>query len=406
MKLVQQHAPAMGVAAACDALDVSRATWYRRRFVDPEVDAVHSDEPAARAPATPMARSHPRRLPEQDRDEVVRALCSEEFYDCSPRHVYAVLLERGEYLCSPRTMYRILAERNAVRERRAQRTHPENAVPRCQAAAPNQLWSWDITKIAMPGKRWLHLYVVLDVFSRYVVTWLLASRESGTSAARLIEQALLAAEISEGQLTLHADRGAAMKSQPLAQLLEDLHVGRSHSRPRVSNDNPFSEAQFKTLKYRPDFPGRFSDDEHALEWCREFFPWYNQQHRHEGIGFFTPADVHFGRHGQIRRVRQKALDAAYARNPERFVRGRPTSPTVPEVVWINRPDEATIQIQPAEAPELPGGRGGSPGGRGASSPPLAAASETFSAPEAFNAAESAASVQFPESSFPPAPHFH
>jgi putative transposase len=185
------------------------------------------------------------------------------------------------------------------------------------------------------------------------------------SARRLIEQAILAAGIREKQLTIHADRGSAMKSQPLAQLLEDLHVGRSHSRPRVSNDNPFSESQFKTLKYHSDFPGRFSSDEHALEWCREFFPWYNEQHRHEGIGFFTPADVHFGRHERIDRARQAALDTAYARNPERFVRGRPSSPAVPEVVWINRPDETTVEIQEAEAPALPGGRGGSPGGRGA-----------------------------------------
>lgn len=410
MTLVDEYAPDIGVAAACDALGVSRATWYRRRTASADAASPQDleDDPGVAAPAAEPPRSHPRRLSEKERDEVVRVLCSEEFMDRSPRHVHAVLLERGRYLCSPRTMYRILAERKAVRERRAQRTHPENAVPRCRAAGPNQLWSWDITKIALPGKRWLHLYVVIDVYSRYAVTWLLAPRESGELAKRLIEQALIEAEVGEDQLTIHADRGSAMKSKPLAQLLADLNVERSHSRPRVSNDNPFSESQFKTMKYHADFPGRFATEEDAREWCRGFFEWYNHHHRHEGIGFFTPAAVHFGRHRKIGRVRQQALDAAFARNPERFVAGRPSSPVVPAVVWINRPEEMTVEIEAPQdpAPALPGGRGGSRGGRGAASPPSAAASATCPTQETCHAAEPADGVQDLELSFTRAPHSH
>jgi len=261
MTLVDQHASTVGVTDACRTLGVSRATWYRRRD--------RHDDVASRL----RSRSHPRRLSDAERAHVLEVLCSEEFIDRAPREIYAILLERGAYLCSVRTMYRILVEQKAVRERRPQRTHPENAVPRCCAKAPNQLWSWDITKLAGPARTWFSLYVVLDVFSRYVVTWLLARRESAYLATRLIEQALIDEGIDENQLTIHADRGSAMTSKSLAQLLADLRVERSHSRPRVSNDNPFSEAQFKTLKYCPDYPGQFADVDGGRAWCSSFFGW-------------------------------------------------------------------------------------------------------------------------------------
>ena len=338
MTLVDRHASAVGVTDACRTLDVSRATWYRRRAR--RIDATSGTR----------SRSHPRRLSDAERARVLEVLCSDEFLDRAPREVYAILLERGRYLCSIRKMYRILSERKAVRERRKLRDHPENAVPRCCARAPNQLWSWDITKLAGPSRTWFNLYVVLDVFSRYVVTWLIARRESSALATRLIEHALIAEGIDEDQLTIHADRGAPMTSRSLAQLLAGLGVERSHSRPRVSNDNPFSEAQFKTLKYCPDYPGRFADIEAARAWCTSFVGWYNHDHRHEGIGLFTPADVHFGRHRALGRIRQRALDAAYASHPERFVRGRPSAPSVPPEVWINRPTDAILSAAPPATP--------------------------------------------------------
>ena len=243
MTLVDQHAPAVGVADACRTLGVSRATWYRRR--------ARCNTPSA----LPRSRSHPRRLSDAERQRVLEVLCRDEFIDRTPREVYAILLERGEYLCSVRTMYRILAEQKAVRERRPQRSHPEHAVPRCCATAPNQLWSWDITKLPGPLRTFFSLYVVLDVFSRYVGAWLLARRESAYLATRLIEQAIVSAGVDTDQLTVHADRGAPMTSKSIAQMLADLGVERSHSRPRVSNDNPYSEAQFKTMKYCPAWPG-------------------------------------------------------------------------------------------------------------------------------------------------------
>jgi len=357
MTLVDQHASTVGVTDACRTLGVSRATWYRRRS--------RRDDTTAR----PRSRSHPRRLTDAERARVLEVLCSDEFIDHAPREIYAILLERGTYLCSVRTMYRILVEQKAVRERRPQRNHPENAIPRCCATAPNQLWSWDISKLAGPLRTFFSLYVVLDVFSRYVVAWLLARRESAYLATRLIEQAIVSAEVDADQLTVHADRGAPMTSKSVAQMLADLHVERSHSRPRVSNDNPFSEAQFKTLKYCPGYPGRFSSFEAARAWCSSFFGWYNHDHRHEGIGLFAPADVHCGRHLELGRIRQRTLDAAYAAHPERFVRGRPMSPSVPPEIWINRPTDETLVLP--SLPTLPGGRGG-PGGEGPRLPLVAA----------------------------------
>lgn len=344
MTIVDEHAPEVGVAPACRTLEISRATWYRRR---------------SRAAAPPRAdrRRPPRRLSDQDRDRVIEVLCSEEFMDLSPRAVFAILLDRGIYLCSIRTMYRILAERRAVRERRAQRTHPPHAVPVLCARGPNELWTWDITKLAGPFRTWFSLYVILDVYSRFVVAWLLARNESAALAVQLIEQAIRDHQVERSGLTIHADRGSPMTAKSTAQLLADLGVERSHSRPRVSNDNPFSEAQFKTLKYCPQFPGEFAGYDDAKAWCGPFFHWYNHEHRHEGIGLFTPADVYTGRHLELAHVRQRALDRAYLANPERFVRGRPAPPAVPEEVWINRPSEVVLPLQCASASPLPGVEG-------------------------------------------------
>lgn len=361
MTMVDQHAEQVGVTDACKALGVSRATWYRRRQRRPD-----ESQPAARS------RTHPRKLSDPERSRVMEVLCDEEFRDLAPREIYAILLDRGEYLCSTRTMYRILSAHRAVRERRNQRKHPVYAVPRCCATGPNQVWSWDITKIAGPYKKWFNLYVVLDIYSRQVVAWKLAKRESGFLASKLIGGAVRSAGIDANQLTIHADRGSPMKSHTLIDLLDELDVLRSYSRPRVSNDNAYSESQFKTMKYRPDYPASFIDIEAARAWCQTFFHWYNNEHRHEGIAFFTPADVHTGRHLEIDRTRQRALDGAYALHPERFVRKPPTSPTIPDEVWINRPNKQSVVIAPAAAPDngpraLPGEE--SPGLGAAPEPP-------------------------------------
>jgi len=346
MRIVDEHAPEVGIAPACRAVEVSRATWYRRRKT-------------SSGSSLEDRRRPPRRLSDAERDRVMKTLCSDEFVDRSPRAVYAILLERGEYLCSARTMYRIMAEQRAVRERRSQRKHPEYTVPICCARKPNALWSWDITKIAGPNRSWFSLYVILDVYSRFVVSWLLARRESAFLAMRLIEHAIQTHDVDPSGLTIHADRGAPMRAKCTAQLMVDLGIERSHSRPRVSNDNPFSESQFKTLKYCPLYPGAFAGYESAKAWSNSFFTWYNQEHRHEGIGLFTPDDVYTGRHLQLTIARQRTLDAAYATHPERFVKGPPKPPAVPEEVWINRPtvDLVTIGPQASEStrPESPSG---------------------------------------------------
>jgi putative transposase len=347
MKIVDQHAPKVGVAPACRAVEVSRATWYRRRKKSSE--SIPEDR-----------RRPPRRLSDAERDRVVNVLCSDDFVDRSPRAVYAMLLERGEYLCSVRTMYRILAEYRAVRERRPQRKHPEYTAPICCARGPNELWSWDITKLAGPHRSWFSLYVILDVYSRYVVSWLLARRESAFLATRLIEHAIQTHDVDPSGLTIHADRGAPMRAKCTAQLMVDLGIERSHSRPRVSNDNPFSEAQFKTLKYCPQYPGAFTGYEAAKSWSTSFFAWYNHEHRHEGIGLYTAADVYTGRHLELTTARQRVLDAAYAAHPERFVHGPPKPPVVPDEVWINRPtaDLVPIGAQTPDSTRPPSPSGG------------------------------------------------
>jgi putative transposase len=265
-------------------------------------------------------------------------LNSEQFQDCAPREVYAALLDAGKYLCSWRTMYRLLKERSQVRERRNQLCHPTYTKPELLATGPNQLWSWDLTKLRGPAKwTYYHLYTILDVFSRYVVGWLIAESESARLAEQLITETCANQGIERDQLTLHADRGSSMTSKTVALLLADLGVTKTHSRPHVSNDNPYSESQFKTMKYRPTYPDCFGSIQDARAWARAFFHWYNQEHHHSGLGLLTPSTVHYGQAQAVIDQRQQILQAAYAAYPERFVRGEPKPPSLPTEVWINRP---------------------------------------------------------------------
>ncbi len=271
---------------------------------------------------------------------MLEVLHSERFADTAPAEVVATLLDEQTYLCSERTMYRLLAGNGEVRERRNQLHHPAYARPELLATRPNELWSWDTTKLRGPAK-WTYYYllVILDCFSRYTVGWCLAYRDTAKIAERLIAETLAKHGVARDSLTIHADRGSSQASKPVAFLLADLGVTKSHSRPHTSNDNPYSEAQFKTLKYRPEFPERFRSMEEARAFCRSFFTWYNEVHRHSGIGFMTPEAVHFGRVDAVNEVRSATLAAAYDTHPERFVRRPPAPPNVPTAVWINKPDE-------------------------------------------------------------------
>jgi putative transposase len=307
-------------------LGAAPATIYRRRTPPP---------PRPKRPRPAPARA----LCEHERQEVLDVLHSERFVDSSPAQVYATLLDEGRYLASERTMYRLLEARHGgVRERRDQLTHPAYAKPELLAERPNELWSWDITKLLGPAKwTYFYLYVILDVFSRYAVGWTVQHRETAQLAKALIGQACEQQQITRDQLTVHADRGTSMTSKPVAMLLTDLGATKTHSRPYTSTDNPYSEAQFKTLKYRPEFPERFGAIEQARAFCRTFFDWYNHQHRHSGIGLMTPAAVHYGRATGLHAERQRVLAAAYAATPERFVQGAPKPPTLPTAAWINKP---------------------------------------------------------------------
>jgi putative transposase len=323
---VEELTPLIGTRPACRALGASHATIYRRRR-----------PPAPRQPG-PRRRS-PRALSDGERAAVLAQLHSERFVDSSPAQVWATLLDEGTYLASQRTMYRLLAANDEVRERRAQLTHPAYQRPELLAEQPNEVYSWDITKLLGPAKwTYFYLYVILDVFSRYAVGWTVQQRESSEVAKDLIAQACEQQQIGRDQLTVHADRGCSMTSKPVAFLLADLGVLKTHNRPYTSTDNPYSEAQFKTLKYRPGFPARFDSIEHARAFCRSFFDWYNHQHRHSGIGLMTPAAVHHGRAEALHAHRARVLDAAYAATPERFVRQAPKPPALPVAAWINKPD--------------------------------------------------------------------
>jgi putative transposase len=327
---VDELAPIVGRKAACAALGRSRASHYRAR------------RPPRCGPPAP--RTSHRRLGKGEADVVIDTLNSERFCDKAPAQVWATLLDEGVYLASISTMYRLLRERSQVRERRAQARRPAMVKPELVASAPNQVWSWDITKLAGPYKwTWFQLYTILDVHSRYAVGWLVAPRESATLAEQLIAEAIYRHEIPSGQLTLHADRGSSMTSRTVSQLLADLGVLQSHSRPHVSNDNPYSESQFKTLKYSPTFPKRFANIASARLFCDRFFQHYNHEHRHSGIGLHTPADVHFGMAEVVREKRQEVLDSAFETMPGRF-RRPPQAPRIPEVTSINRPEEPPIAI--------------------------------------------------------------
>ncbi len=325
----EELVPAVGEREACRHLGVSRATLQRRR------------RPAAPAEPKPRLPSH-RALKPEERAGVLGLLHTERFCDLSPAEVVATLLDEGTYLCSIRTMYRLLEAEGETRERRNQLRHPAHPVPEILATGPNQAWSWDITKLLRPAKwTYYYLYVILDIFSRYVVGWMVAHQEQAALAKRFIAETCAKQGIERGKLLVHADRGSSMSSKPVALLLADLGVTKSHSRPHVSNDNPYSEAQVKTLKYRPEFPGRFGSIEDARAFCQGFFRWYNTEHRHWGIALMTPEAVHYGKATELQAVRAATLTAAYAAHPERFVKRPPRPWPLPTAAWINRPEIKT-----------------------------------------------------------------
>jgi putative transposase len=327
MTAVEHLAASVGVVSACLAMLIPRSSFYRHR--SPRYGPLR-------------ARPTPRRaLSPESRQEVLDVLHSDEFIDASPVAAWATLLDRGIHLCSVRTMYRVLAAEGESRERRAQRTHPEYHKPELLALGPNEVWSWDITKLRGPSK-WTYFYlsVVIDIYSRYVVGWMVADRENGGLAKRLLEETCDKQGIQPGQLTIHQDRGTPMTSKTVGQMYADLSVEPSYSRPHVSDDNPYSESHFKTLKYRPGFPDRFGSADDVTAHCRNFFPWYNTEHKHSGIGYLTPETVHFGNAGRALRERQIALDIAYAAHPERFVHGPPRVASLPAAAWINPPAQS------------------------------------------------------------------
>ena len=323
---MKELAPQVGKVSACAALILPRSTFYRLQ------------KPVAATPTERARRLSPRALTAHEKETVLDLLNSERFQDQAPRETYATLLDDGLYVCHWRSMYRFLAENQQVSERRNQLVHPPAPRPELVATAANQLWSWDITKLLGPTKRtFYYLYVILDVYSRYVPGWLLAECESEELAKELVMQTCAKQKIPLGQLTLHADRGSAMISKPLALLLADLGITKSHARPHVSNDNPYSEAHFKTMKYRPDYPEFFGSLVDARAWAQPFFQWYNHEHKHSALGLLPPAVVHYGQAPTVLRARQQVLYQAYAAHPERFVKGPPTLATLPQEVWINRP---------------------------------------------------------------------
>jgi len=340
MAAVHELTPVLGAGAACRALGLWRGAPARHRLQAHRAALVGPRAPRAARPRPPLA------LDALERQVLLDALNSERFVDTAPAAVHATLLDEGRYLGSVRTMYRLLAASGGCRERRNQRVHPAYSKPELLALAPNLVWSWDITKLKGPAK-WtcFHLYVILDIFSRLVVGWLVAERESAELAEQLIADTVARHDIEPGRLTLHADRGTSMRSKPVAALLVDLDIVKSHSRPHVSDDNPYSESQFKTMKYRPDFPARCGSIEDARAHCQVFFAWYNTMHRHSGIGYMTPHNVHYGHAAALREVRQAALDAAFLASPSRFKGRRPEPTALPTAAWINPPSSETAAPQ-------------------------------------------------------------
>ena len=318
----------VGKKAACDAMAIPRATFYRYQGKSAVVE-YH------KRPAPPLA------LSPVERQAILDVAHEQRFWDATPYQMYATLLDEGRYLGSVRTIYRVLSANNEVKERRKQVSRPRYKKPELLATAPNEVWSWDITKLKGPAKwTYFHLYVILDIFSRYVVGWMVAHRESATLAKRLIEETCTKQQISKKQLTLHADRGSSMKSKLVAHLLADLGVTKTHNRPHVSNDNPYSESQFKTLKYSPGFPERFGSIQDAREFCQRFFLWYNRVHKHSGIGLMTPEQVHYGQAQQILEQRTVVLESAFKDHTKRFKGKMPKPFPLPKAAWINKPDES------------------------------------------------------------------
>jgi putative transposase len=328
MKAASELSQDVGRKPACEALEVPRATFcrYLDRLRTPRLE----DHSRAISPLS---------LSQIERQNVIDILHSIRFQDKAPYEIYATLLDEGQYHCSIRTMYRILkSEHGDVKERRKGHQRTRYKKPELLATAPNQVWSWDITKLKGPAKwTYFYLYVIMDIFSRYVVGWMVAHRELKSLAKRLIEESCIKQNIVPGQLTIHADRGSSMKSKVVAQLMADLGVTKTHSRPHVSNDNPYSESQFKTMKYCPAFPGRFGSIQDSRSFCQDFFSWYNKEHRHSGIGLMTPENVHYGLSGLFNENRSKVLRTAFEKNPQRFKGKMPQPPELPEAVWINKP---------------------------------------------------------------------
>ena len=347
MQTAEQLAESQGVKAACEVLSVPRSSLYDARTPAAEPAAPDLREPPTR-PTSPRALSPAEKVHVRD------LLNSARFQDVAPREVYAALLDDDkQYVCSVSTMYRVLAEHNEVRERRNQLRHPAYQKPELMATGPNQVYSWDITKLRGPSKGlYYYLYVILDIYSRYVVGWMIAEAESAELAEQLIAETCTKQGVQRTQLTIHADNGSPMIAKSVAVLLADLGVHQSHSRPHVSDDNPFSEAQFKTLKYRPDYPERFGSLVDARSWGRRFFIWYNERHHHTSLDLHTPADVHHGRAEIVRESRQIALYRAYQAHPERFVKGVPMPAKLPEAVWINPPKDSRHDL-PSDTVDLP-----------------------------------------------------
>jgi putative transposase len=342
MIATKELSASVGVRASCMALGVARSSFYHHHAVASGCRSAVGVRPVG---VPKQSRPTPKRaLSQQQEQEVLAVLNSERFVDCSPAAIYATLLDEGRHLCSERTYYRILAKHQQLRERRQQRQHPEYAAPELLATRINAVWSWDITKLkgAVTGTSY-HLYVILDLFSRYVTGWMLAQHESDELARQLIEETALRQGITTGQLTIHADRGPSMRSKSVALLLSDLGITKSHSRPYCSNDNPYSESQFKTMKYRPEFPRRFCSIEEARAFCGEFFRWYNHEHYHSGIALLTPHIVHSLQSDAVIAKRDAVLRLAYQKHPERFVHGLPTAPRLPEAVWINKPEQNGVE---------------------------------------------------------------
>lgn len=330
---VTEFSPRVGVQAACNAFGVSVRSYRHRQ------QKLAGRLPARKRQRKAERKEHPAALSMAEKIRVLEELCSERFYDSAPQQVHAKLLDEGVHLCSVSTMYRLLTDHGLTGDRRrgGHQRRGQHAMPVLQATKPNECWSWDITKLPGPQKRVSYfLYSIIDIFSRKIVGWTVADRESELIARVLIQRTTEREGIKPETLTLHSNRGSAMISGTVAELLCELAVTKSHSRPRVSNDNPFSEANFKTLKYRPDYPKRFQGIQHARSWAKEFFHWYNYEHYHSGISFLHPADLHAGTHHQVIEKRQTTLDAAYASNPARFNR-KPQASRPPEETWINKP---------------------------------------------------------------------